>query len=118
MIEEKLKEVPKVWGREIWLVNNEKYCSKLLYVNKGASGSYHYHKNKQETFYGIAGIVWLTVEDEHFLLHPFASPITVMPYEKHSIAGLLKENSIILEVSTPHSDEDVVRIEESKSGMD
>ena len=47
------KEVKKVWGKELWIVNCDKYCGKLLYLDKGATSSYHYHKEKQETFYVI-----------------------------------------------------------------
>ena len=42
--------VKKVWGREIWLVNEVEYCCKMLEVKKGASGSLHYHVVKKETF--------------------------------------------------------------------
>ena len=43
--------VPKGWGYEKWIVNNDKYCGKVLYFIKGKKCSWHYHKLKHETFY-------------------------------------------------------------------
>jgi hypothetical protein len=43
--------VPKTWGREVWIVNNETYCGKILYITAGKTGSLHYHRHKTETFY-------------------------------------------------------------------
>ena len=45
-----IKHVPKGWGYEKWITNNEKYCGKLLYFNKGKKCSWHYHEIKEETF--------------------------------------------------------------------
>jgi len=114
VIKEKIKIVPKVWGQEIWLVNNESYCCKLLEIAEGAQGSYHYHKEKKETFWCIEGEVLLIVEDKKYDLHQMASPKTIMPGEKHSIYGFA--DSVIIEVSTPHSEEDVVRLSKSHAG--
>ena len=41
----------KGWGYELWIVNNNLYCGKILHFNKGKKCSWHYHKIKQETFY-------------------------------------------------------------------
>jgi mannose-6-phosphate isomerase-like protein (cupin superfamily) len=43
--------VPKSWGREVWIVNNETYCGKILYITAGKTGSLHFHQHKTETFY-------------------------------------------------------------------
>ncbi len=45
----------KVWGREEWLVNTDKYCGKFLNVDKGYRSSIHHHRNKDETFYLLEG---------------------------------------------------------------
>ena len=34
------KHVPKGWGYEKWIVNNDKYCGKLLFFNKGKKKSF------------------------------------------------------------------------------
>jgi len=49
------KYVPKGWGYEVWIHNDEKYCGKLLYFEKGKKCSWHYHKIKTETFYLQSG---------------------------------------------------------------
>ena len=103
-----MKEVKKVWGYEEWLVNNDKYCGKLLHIDKGTRGSYHYHPIKQETFIPWKGEVLLNVKGFEFLLE---EPYTINPNTPHSIYGIT--DAIILEVSTPHNDEDVVRLNES-----
>ena len=115
---EDIKEIPKVWGKEIWLVNCPEYCGKLLVIDKDAMSSWHYHKIKKETFYLLAGIVYLTVEDgdyyKSYYMSPSSRPKTIFPGEKHEFRALTK--SIILEISTEHKEEDVVRLNESRAG--
>ena len=50
MKKNKVKTVPKSWGREVWIENNDDYCCKILTVKKNKRCSIHYHKNKKETF--------------------------------------------------------------------
>ena len=106
-----LKVVPKVWGREIWLVNEPEYCCKLLEINKGASGSLHYHSLKKETFILAQGKIKLEYGDKTVKLS--VGYITIPPELPHRFTGL--KQSAILEISTHHDDTDVVRIEESKA---
>lgn len=110
---EKIKEVEKVWGKEIWLVNTDLYCGKLLLLNQGATSSYHYHNNKVETFYAYRGMVKLTIEDKDYILTATTSPVTIHSKEPHKFYG--KTDAIIIEISTKHDDKDVVRLSESKS---
>lgn len=49
------KFVSKSWGYEDWIVNNDKYCGKVLFFKKDKSCSLHYHKLKEETFYVQSG---------------------------------------------------------------
>lgn len=109
----KMKEVKKVWGEELWIVNNDKYCGKLLFLNKNAISSYHYHKIKQETFYILKGQIALTIEGKDYMLDSRSSPKTIMPNQKHKVYGIT--SSVILEVSTPHDDKDVFREVESRA---
>jgi len=111
-VKETIKEVKKVWGKELWIVNSDKYCGKLLYLDKGASSSYHYHKKKEETFFCIEGQVALNIEGKDYMLNQFSRPKTIKPYQKHSFMGIT--NSLIIEISTHHDDADVFRITESK----
>ena len=59
-----IKIVSKGWGFEKWIVNNEKYCGKLLYLIKGKKCSWHFHKIKEETFYIQSGKILLKWSDE------------------------------------------------------
>lgn len=111
MIKESFNQVEKVWGEEIWLVNNDRYCGKLLVLDRNAQSSYHYHKNKQETFYAIEGFAVLTVEGKEHLLAPFSRPKTILPGEKHKYKGITE--CVILEISTTHNEKDVYRLSES-----
>lgn len=108
-----MKEVKKAWGKELWIVNLPEYCGKLLYLDKGAESSYHYHKEKQETFYCLEGEVSLRIEDMDYILKPGGTPMTIKPGALHSFRGI--RNSVILEVSTHHDDKDIVRLTESKA---
>lgn len=49
------KIVPKGWGYEIHIHNDENYCGKILHFNKGGEFSMHYHVKKRETFYVAKG---------------------------------------------------------------
>ena len=112
---ETLKEVKKVWGKEIWIVNCEKYCGKLLYLDKGAVSSMHYHKEKQETFYALSGQTGLHIEGKDYMLNPYSRPKTIYPKQEHQFIGL-SEDTVILEISTHHSEDDVVRLTQSQKG--
>ena len=50
-----MKFVSKNWGYEKWIENNREYCGKHLHVVPPKWCSFHYHKNKKETFYVIGG---------------------------------------------------------------
>lgn len=103
---ETVKEVPRDWGKEIWLVNCNEYCGKLLYLPKGAISEYHYHIRKKETFYCLKGHIILRLEDKELILDPLSKPITIKPRERHSFKG--NTHSLILEISTHHSDDDSI----------
>src|SRR5262252_2427182 len=46
-----IRIVPKGWGREVWIVNGDLYCGKILEIRKGKRCSLHFHKIKNESFY-------------------------------------------------------------------
>lgn len=95
-------------------MNCPEYCSKFLHLDKGATSSYHYHKEKKETFYALKGQVALTIEGRDYMLNPFSRPKTIMPKQRHQFYGIT--DATILEISTHHDDKDVVRLTESKEG--
>lgn len=112
-VKSSIKTVPKVWGEEIWIVNCPEYCGKFLIIRKGAKSSYHYHKIKKETFYALSGQVCLTINGRDHLLNPFSRPKTILPNTKHGFLGIT--DATLLEISTHHDDEDVVRLSQSHS---
>lgn len=110
-----VKIVPKTWGHEKWLVNNDKYCGKILVVNKHKYCSYHYHKIKDETFYIHSGCVHLIYGNSDAFdescqivrLNPgdsFHIPVGM----RHRFVAL--EDSEIIEISTHHEDSDSIRV--------
>lgn len=103
------KEVEKVWGKEIWIVNRD-YCGKKLILNKGFRCSMHYHKLKDETFYILKGKVLLEIGMKKHIMLPRDSML-IKPGQKHRFTGL--EDSEIIEFSSHHEDSDSYRDEVS-----
>jgi len=106
--------VPKGWGFEKWIVNNDKYCGKILHFVKGKRCSWHYHKLKDEVFYVQSGKIMLrysdldSLEDSYSLVLERGDSFHVKTGLKHQITAL--EDSEVFEFSTQHFDEDSHRI--------
>lgn len=104
----------KGWGYEIWIVNNEKYCGKLLGVQRGKKCSWHYHKIKDEVFYLQSGRIIVRFSDGDDIEH--AETIVMNKGESfHVPTGLRHQfqalkRSVIVEFSTHHEDADSIRI--------
>lgn len=108
------KIVSKGWGHEVWIVNKEEYCGKLLFIKEGKRCSWHYHKVKDETFYLQSGKILLKFSEsndrdsaEEVILSPgdtFYIPIGL----RHQMLAL--EDSELFEFSTQHFDEDSNRV--------
>lgn len=108
-----IKFVPKGWGFEKWIVNNEEYCGKLLYLVKGKKCSWHYHILKDETFYIQSGKVLLKysetdVPEFEKILGP-GDNFHIYRGLRHQIVAL--EDTELFEFSTQHFDTDSIRIE-------
>jgi len=108
-----MKIVEKPWGREVWIVQTDRYAAKILEINKGSRLSFQYHRVKHETLYLFEGKVRFTLENDRGGLDvddigPGESRV-VAPGRKHRMEAL--ENSKFFEVSTPELD-DVVRVED------
>jgi len=109
-----MKFVPKGWGWELWIENNEKYCGKKLFFLKEKKLSFHYHLLKTETFWLESGelLVEYGYDDditkaEKIILKPgdrFHVPIGL----RHRMTGLL--DTVMFEFSTHHEDSDSYRI--------
>ena len=106
--------VPKGWGREVWLVNNDLYCGKILEISKGKRCSLHFHQIKTESFYLRSGLLKVYIKQsptvemiEHFELK--AGECMDIPRGLvHQMEAL--EDSELFEFSTQHFDSDSHRL--------
>jgi len=105
--------VPKGWGEEIVIENNEMYCGKVLVFKKGCRFSMHYHMNKDETWYVEKGKFiyrWIDTEigkqNEDKLSE--GDVVRQRPGQPHQIIALT--DGRIFEVSTHHEDSDSYRV--------
>lgn len=111
----RLHIVPKGWGFEKWIVNNEKYCGKILYLVKDRKCSWHYHKIKDETFYVQSGKIVLYYGQDDDISK--SSYVTLSKGDHFHIPVGLKhqmraiEDTELFEFSTQHFDEDSIRLE-------
>ncbi len=108
------RRVEKPWGWELVWAEAEQYVGKLLFVRAGHSLSLQYHEVKDES--------WLVQEGRATLeLGEVGGELTAReivtgdafrypPGTVHRVTAL--EDTLILEVSTPHLD-DVVRLEDA-----
>ena len=111
------KIVPKKWGYESHIINNEKFCLKYLVFYKGGKLSLHAHKVKTELFHCISGKFGLTLQygtmeslQEKKLISA-GDKIYLTPDTYHSLECF--EEGIITEVSTTDRSEDSFRLIES-----
>ena len=106
--------VPKGWGFEKWIVNNEEYCGKLLYFVKGKRCSCHYHVLKDEVFYIQSGKILVKYSDQDDL--ESANEVVLKKGDNfHVYRGLRHqmialEDTELFEFSTQHFDSDSYRI--------
>ena len=120
--------VRKLWGHEEILVNNEQYCGKFLFLQRGWTSSVHYHNKKDETFVCLEGKVRLalyeivtdptdskaveTVRLVDIVFLKEGQGYRLKPGVVHGFSAVTRRAKI-LEVSTPHDDLDVYRLTES-----
>jgi quercetin dioxygenase-like cupin family protein len=105
-----METVRKVWGEEYIIVNKE-YCGKILTLKQQHRCSIHHHKNKNETFLVLEGLVLIEKNGELFVLHPFQS-IDILAGENHRFTGLT--GSRMIEFSSHHEDDDSYRTSSSE----
>jgi|TARA_B100000287_G_scaffold420391_1_gene459712 quercetin dioxygenase-like cupin family protein len=109
-----IKFIPKGWGFEKWIVNNEEYCGKLLYFVKDKKCSWHYHKLKDEVFYVQSGKILVKysekedIETAKELILEKGDNFHVYRGLKHQMIAL--EDTELFEFSTQHFDSDSYRI--------
>ena len=106
-------KVPKGWGEELIIENNEMYCGKLLIFKKGCRFSMHYHLIKDETWYVDKGEFiyrWIDTETAETIeqkLNP-GDVVRQRVGQPHQLIALT--DGVVFEVSTQHFDEDSYRV--------
>jgi phosphinothricin acetyltransferase len=107
------RRVEKPWGHEVWWAQSDEYAGKLLVVDAGHRLSLQVHREKDESSYLLSGRLRLTYgpSADELAEQEIGSGESwrIEPGIVHSIEAL--EDSVVLEVSTPHLD-DVVRLED------
>ena len=109
-----MKKIEKPWGyEEIW-AETDKYVGKILIILPGERLSLQYHEKKEETMIleeGDCDIILSTRDPRPRRCIPMVKGeiYTIKPPTVHRLEA--KEDSVILEVSTPEVD-DVVRLED------
>jgi mannose-6-phosphate isomerase len=108
------RRVEKPWGWELVWAETDAYVGKLLFVRAGEALSLQYHEVKDEAWlvregrarlelgeFGADALETIEIREGDALRYP--------PGTLHRVTAL--EDTLILEVSTPHLD-DVVRVED------
>lgn len=111
-------KVPKAWGEEIIIHNDDGYCGKLLRFRKGGKFSMHFHSTKTESWYVNYGkfvLTYIDTKDADTRKTPLfkGDIVHVERNTPHQLEAL--EEGEIFEVSTPHMEEDSYRIEKGDS---
>ena len=106
-------KIPKGWGEELIIENNEKYCGKLLIFKKGCKFSMHYHLIKDETWYVNEGEFiyrWIDTETADLIEEKLkvGDIVRQRPGQPHQLLALT--DGVIFEVSTEHFDSDSYRV--------
>ena len=108
------ERVEKPWGWELIWANTEQYVGKLLFVRAGSSLSLQFHNEKDESWYFQEGRAELefgapgSALTNREVVGPGAA-FRLRPGTVHRVRAL--EDTLLLEVSTPHLD-DVVRLDD------
>ena len=106
-------KVPKGWGEELIIENNEMYCGKLLIFKKGCKFSMHYHLIKDETWYVNKGKFiyrWIDTETAETIEQKLKVGDVVRQRvgQPHQLIALT--DGEVFEVSKQHFDEDSYRV--------
>lgn len=106
-------KVPKGWGHEIIIANNNLYCGKLLVFKKGCKFSMHYHMIKDETWYVNEGqFIYRYIDTDKAtiseVLLNVGDSVRQYPGQPHQLEAIT--DGVVFEVSTQHFDSDSYRI--------
>jgi mannose-6-phosphate isomerase len=107
------RRVEKPWGWELIWAEADAYVGKLLFVRAGQALSLQYHREKDESWLVHEGRASLELGEVDGALDTVeiraGDAFRYPPGTVHRVTAL--EDTLILEVSTPHLD-DVVRLDD------
>lgn len=106
--------ITKTWGYETVLTMQPGYTCKKLSVMPGYTCSLHMHPVKNESFYVLSGGGFIEVNGT--LRHASKGTLVHVPngtFHRFMVLPEYSDPLVLLEVSTAHSDRDVVRRNES-----
>ena len=112
----KVDKVPKMWGRELILHNDERYCCKLLQYDGIRTSSQHYHEKKHETFVILRGrfrVEWYSLDDHTAHGDDTLTPggvVSLDPRTVHRVTCLNGDGGVIVEASSHDDPNDCVRL--------
>jgi mannose-6-phosphate isomerase-like protein (cupin superfamily) len=107
------EKIVKNWGYEYIIINNDKYCGKILHFLKNKKFSMHFHILKTETWFVNSGkfrFRWINTSNADIQeeILEIGDIITNEIGEPHQIECL--EEGDIFEISTKHFDSDSYRV--------
>ena len=110
--------IPKKWGSEVIIHNDNEYCGKILRFNSGAKFSMHFHFLKKETWVVYSGefsLRWIDIKtaNEHYVKLKVGDIIEIERGDPHQL--ICEKAGDIFEVSTQHFDDDSYRIRKGDS---
>ena len=109
-----MKKVVKDWGIELWRHNDANYCIKWLIICPGWRCSEHFHPVKTETFIVLEGSCVVEVNGQQQMAYE-GDQFEIPAGTRHWFGVCETEAPCtLLEVSTFHSDTDVVRLRPSE----
>jgi len=87
--------IPKKWGEEVIIHNDDEYCGKILRFKTGAKFSMHFHIQKKETWFVQSGdftLHWIDVSDatEHYSVLKAGDIIEVERGDPHQLYCVVK----------------------------
>lgn len=99
--------VSKEWGYEVWIVNEQGICLKILVLYPGYICSSHSHHVKFEAFFILDGPVEIQVEGRKRVVNR-GDLVKVDRYEEHRFRAL-DQTAAFMEASTQHAESDSYR---------
>jgi len=110
--------IPKKWGSELVIHNDNEYCGKILRFDTGAKFSLHFHLKKKETWFVASGkftMTWIDIKtaDEHYRTLHVGDIVEIERGDPHQL--FCEKQGDIFEVSTPHFDDDSYRVRKGDS---